>query len=170
MRKSFVRKSFVIALLAAAFAVAGAARPGWAEDAASVVGLWKLIGYEVEVQATGQKGPVMGDHPTGYALFTPDGRVFFMLTGEGRMPARTAEERAALLTTMVAYTGRYRLEGDKWITNVEVAWNPEWVGSEQSRTYKIENGRLQVLTPWRIMPNWADKGMQRSIVTFQKAE
>lgn len=166
MRKSFV---IAIALPAAALAVVGG-RPGRAEDAASVVGLWKLVGYEVEVQATGQKGPVMGDHPTGYALFTPDGRVFFMLTGEGRMPAKTAEERAALLTTMVAYTGRYRLEGDKWITNVEVAWNPEWVGSEQSRTYKIENGRLQVLTPWRIMPNWADKGMQRSIVTFQKAE
>jgi hypothetical protein len=31
-----------------------------------------------------------------------------------------------------AYTGTYCVEGDKWITKVEVAWNPEWVGSEQT--------------------------------------
>jgi hypothetical protein len=29
---------------------------------------------------------------------------------------------------------------------------------------------LTVLTPWRIMPNWADKGMTRSIITFERAQ
>jgi hypothetical protein len=75
-----------------------------------------------------------------------------------------------LSSTLVAYTGTYRVEGDKWITKVEVAWNPEWVGTEQVRSFKVENGRLQVLTPWRVMPNWADKGMTRSIVTFERAK
>ncbi len=65
------------------------------------------------------------------------------------------------------YTGTYRLEGDKWITSVEVAWNPEWVGTEQSRSYKIDVNVLQVLTPWRVMPNWPEKRMTRSIVTFE---
>jgi hypothetical protein len=51
-----------------------------------------------------------------------------------------------------------------------VAWNPEWVGTEQARSFKIEGDRLQVLTPWRIMPNWADKGMSRSIVTFDRVK
>src|SRR5207249_6818262 len=41
-----------------------------------------------------------------------------------------------LLNTLVAYTGTYRLEGDEWITNVDVAWNPEWVGTEQKRFFK----------------------------------
>jgi hypothetical protein len=68
---------------------------------------------------------------------------------------------------LVAYTGKYRLEGDKWITSVDVAWNPAWVGTEQSRNFKVEGNRLKVLTPWRIMPNWADKGMTRSINTFE---
>ena len=94
----------------------------------------------------------------------------FILTGEGRKPAKTAEERAALLGTLVAYTGMYRIEGDRWITKVDVAWNPEWVGTEQARNFKVEGDRLQVLTPWRVMPNWPDKGMQRSIVTFERAK
>lgn len=52
------------------------------------------------------------------------------------------------LDTLVAYTGTYRVEGDKWITSVEVAWNPAWVGTEQSQSFKVEGDRLQVLTPW----------------------
>ena len=55
------------------------------------------------------------------------------------------------------YSGTYSVEGDKWITNVEVAWNPEWVGTKQVRDFKLDGERLMVLTPWRVMPNWADK-------------
>jgi hypothetical protein len=71
---------------------------------------------------------------------------------------------------LVAYTGTYRIEGDKWITKVDVAWNPEWVGTEQARSFKLDGERLQVLTPWRVMPNWADKEMTRSIITFERAK
>ena len=141
----------------------------FAADAPPVVGLWKLISYEVETQATGHKDLVMGKNPTGYVIFTPEGRVFFTFTGDGRKPGKTDKEKADLLSTLVAYTGTYRIEGDKWITKVEVAWNPEWVGTEQTRTFKIDGKRLQILTPWRIMPNWADKGMSRSIVTLERA-
>ena len=142
----------------------------FAEEPNKVTGTWKLISYEVEIQATGQKGPVMGDKPTGYATFTPEGRIFFVLTGEGRKPAKTDHERAELLNTLVAYSGTYRLEGDKWTTKVDVAWNPEWVGTEQVRSFRVDGERLVVLTPWRVMPNWTDKGMTRSIVTFERAK
>lgn len=153
-----------------AFLACLVAHPSFAEDAGTVVGTWKLVSYEVELQATGQKVPVMGEKPTGYATFLPEGRVFFTLTGEGRKPAKTDQERAELLNTLVAYTGTYRVEGDQWTTNVDVAWNPEWVGTEQVRSFKLEGTRLTVLTPWRIMPNWADKGMTRSIITFERAK
>jgi hypothetical protein len=145
------------------------AQPSLADERTKVVGLWSLVSYEVEVQATGEKAPVMGQHPTGYVSFAPDGRVFFILTGEGRTPPKTDADRASLLGTLIAYTGTYRLEGDRWITKVDVAWNPEWIGTEQARAFRIDGDRLQVLTPWRVMPNWADKGMTRSIITFQRA-
>lgn len=112
----------------------------------------------------------MGEKPTGHAAFLPEGRVFFVLTGEARKPGKTDKERADLLSTLVAYTGTYRIEGDTWTTKVDVAWNPEWVGTEQVRSFKLVGQRLQVLTPWRLMPNWADKGMTRSIVTFERAQ
>ena len=41
-------------------------------------------------------------------------------------------------------TGTYRLEGDKWITKVEVAWNPDWLNPE--------------------------KGMQRSTLVFERSK
>jgi lipocalin-like protein len=136
---------------------------------AKVHGIWKLVSQEIEVQETGQLEPPMGENPTGYALFTKEGRAFFILTGEIREPATNDEERAKLLNTLVAYTGTYRVEGDKWVTKVDVAWNPEWVGSEQTRFFKLDGDRLQVLSPWRVMPNWPDKGMTRSILSFDRS-
>ena len=141
-----------------------------ADENAKVLGTWKLVSQEVEVQATGQKEPAMGEKPTGYAVFTPEGRVFFILTGEARKPAKTDQERADLLSTLVAYTGTYHVEGDKWTTKVEVAWIPEWVGTEQVRSLTVDGERLQVLSPWRVNPNWPDKGMTRSILTFDRSK
>ena len=141
-----------------------------ADDRTSLQGVWKLVSYEVEIQTTGRKEAPMGKTPMGYAIFTPEGRAMFVITGEGRKPAKTVEERADLLSTLVAYTGTYRIEGDKWITKVEVAWNPEWVGTEQTRSFKVDGDRLRVLTPWRIMPNWPDKGQTRSVLTFERAK
>lgn len=145
-------------------------QPVFANETGNIVGIWKLVSYQVETQATGEIGPVMGQNPTGYVLFTPEKRVMFVLTGEGRKPAKTPEERAELLNTLVAYTGMYRIEGDKWITKVDVAWNPEWLGTEQSRSFTINGDILKVVTPWRVMPNWPEKGMQRSLITFERSK
>lgn len=160
----------MLRLLGFIFAICVVAQPSFADDRSKVLGIWKLVSYEVETQATGQKGPVMGEHPTGYVAFLPEGRVFFVLTGEARKPAKTDQERADLLNTLVAYSGTYDVEGDKWITKVDVAWNPAWVGTKQVRFFKVDGDRLEVVTPWRVMPNWPDKGMTRSIVTFERAK
>ena len=94
----------------------------------------------------------------------------FMLTGDGRKAPKTVQDRADLLNSLIAYTGVYRLEGDKWITKVDVAWNPEFVGTEQTRFFKVDGDRLQVLTTWGVHPNWPEKRMQRRILTFERAK
>src|SRR5262245_59738211 len=147
-----------------------AAQPSFADDREKVIGIWKLVSQEIEIQATGQKQPVMGRSPMGYAIFTAEGRVMFVLTGEGRKPPQTVQDRADLLDSMVAYTGMYRLEGDKWITKVDVAGYPELVGTEQTRFFKLDGGRLHVTSTWRINPNWADKGMTRSVLVWEKSK
>jgi hypothetical protein len=83
-----------------------AVQPSFADDRTKIHGVWKLVSYEVEIQATGQKELPMGQNPSGYVIFTPEGRIMFILTAEGRKPAKTVEERANLLSTVIAY-GRY---------------------------------------------------------------
>lgn len=41
---------------------------------------------------------------------------------------QTDEERAQALRSMISYSGRYRVEDNKVITKVEIAWNEAWVG------------------------------------------
>jgi Lipocalin-like domain len=146
------------------------ASESYADDSTKLKGVWRLLSYTLEYQATGRKEPMMGEKPSGYAIFTPEGRAMFVITGEGRKPPSDDKGRAALLNTLVAYTGKYRIEGDRWITKVEVAWNPEWVGTEQQRFFRLDGNRLEVTTPWRIMPNWPEKGMTHSVLVFERSE
>jgi hypothetical protein len=156
--------------IAAVVAWLFAAQPSLADDGERLVGTWKLLSQNVEIQATGEKAPTLGQSPAGYAIITADGRFMTVITAEGRKPADTAQGRANLLNSMVAYTGKYRLEGDKWITTIDVAWNPEWTGTEQTRFFKIEGDRLLVTSQWRVMPNWPEKGMQRAILIWEKVK
>ena len=121
-------------------------QPAQAITTPTVHGAWQLLSYEVEEQANGETFAPMGENPTGYVIFTSEGRLSFMLSAEGRQPGSNAEERSALLSSMIAYTGIYRLEGDRWITHVDVAWNPEWVGTEQTRFFAIDGDLLTVHT------------------------
>ncbi len=134
----------------------------------ALLGIWKLLSYEVEIQKSGEIFYSMGKNPSGFASFTINNYVMVTLTAEGRRVATNDQERAALLDTIVSYAGTYRIEGNEWVTSVIVAWNPEWINTEQRRQFEIKNSHLKVLTSWRVMPNWADKGMQRSILTFTK--
>ena len=87
-----------------------------------VQGVWSLVSYVVEVQETGETFAPMGDHPTGYVIFTAEGRLSFTLSAQGRQPGSTAEERSDLLNSMIAYTGSYRLPGGRRGTPGGVAW------------------------------------------------
>ncbi len=51
------------------------------------------------------------------------------------------------MKTLVAYIGRYRVEGNQWVTSVQTAWAPEWVGTEQRRTIEINGDYANVITP-----------------------
>jgi hypothetical protein len=145
-------------------------QPSFADDPTKILGIWKLASYEAEFQATGEREPVLGKNPTGYIIFTREGRMMVVLTGEERKPANTDQDRADLLKSMFAYTGMYRLEGDKWITKVDVSWNPAWVGTEQVRFFRVDDDRLQVITAWMQAVVRPERGMARAILTFERAK
>jgi hypothetical protein len=147
-----------------------ALQPSFADDRTPILGIWRLVSYEVESQATAEREPVLGKTPTGNIIFTPEGRMMVVITGEGRKAPTTDQDRADLFKSLVAYTGMYHVEGDKWITKVDVAANPAWVGTEQTRSFRVDGDRLQESTAamqWAVRP---DKGIVRFILTYERAK
>lgn len=79
-----------------------------ADDKTAIVGTWKLVSVVYEDVVTKERTPVLGEHPKGIQIATPEGRWLALVTAEGRPIPRTDAERARALQTMIAYTGRSR--------------------------------------------------------------
>ena len=158
-----------IALLVWAFLVFLSAHVVNAQQSGKVpiIGIWRLVSFEVEYQATGQKENTRGKNPRGYIIFTPEGRMAVVITNEGRKAPNTDQDRAGLFNSLVAYTGRYRVDGDKWITTVDVSANPALVDTEQPRTFQVTGDRLQEMTAWAALP---DNRMARLVITYERAK
>ena len=69
-----------------------------------------------------------------------------VLTPSGRAAPVSVEEKAAAFDAMYAYSGHYRLEGDEFITSVDVAWFESWVGSEQRRRYRVQGQTITIVS------------------------
>jgi len=139
-----------------------------ADDKDRIVGTWKLVSVVYEDVQTKERTPVLGEHPKGWQIATPEGRWLALVTADGRKVPQTDAERATALRTMISYTGRYRLENGKVITKVEAAWNEAWVGTEQVRAYRFEGDDLLHLeSPPQPHPNLGGK-VVRIIVTWQR--
>jgi len=144
--------------------------PAHADDAQlrqQIVGTWKIVSVVYEDQATKEQTPIYGEHPRGIQIATPEGRWLALMTAENRPVPKTDEDRAAALKSMIAYTGRYRIENGKVITKVEAAWNEGWVGGEQVRSIRFDGDKLYIESPPMPHPNINDK-VVRVIVEWQR--
>jgi hypothetical protein len=128
-----------------------------AELRQKIVGTWTLVSVVYEDQATKELSPVLGEKPRGRQIATADGRWLALVTAENRPVPKTDEERVRALTSMIAYTGRYRVEDGKVITKVEAAWNEAWVGGEQTRFIRFEGDRLFIESTAMPHPNVNNK-------------
>ncbi len=52
----------------------GLIAPTWGASP-NVVGNWKLVSFVFEELATGNKTNPLGEHPKGYLIYTPEGRM-----------------------------------------------------------------------------------------------
>jgi hypothetical protein len=138
-----------------------------AELKRQIVGTWALVSVVYEDIASKQRSPVYGEHPRGIQIATPEGRWLALMTAEGRAIPKTDADRAQALKSMIAYTGRYRVERGQVITKVEAAWNEAWVGGEQVRNIRFEGDRLYIESPPMPHPNINDTTV-RVIVVWQR--
>ena len=74
-------------------------------------------------------------------------------------------DRLAAFDTYISYGGRWRLEGDTFITQVEFALNPGWVGGEQIRGVELTpDGRMKLL----LSREWPDGTVVNAWVQWRR--
>ena len=132
-------------------------------DQNALVGSWRLVSYK-RVLDDGPPQNGLGEHPKGFVILTPEGRAVLLTTADGRKAATNDPERAQLWKSMVAYTGKYRVEGGDFITSVDVSWNEEWNGTEQRRHFKIEGDKLILTTSPAPSPIYPGKTYYAKVV------
>lgn len=104
-----------------------------------LVGTYKIISQEVVVEGTSNYP--MGKALRGYLVITPTRYVSFF-TGGTRKFGTSAVDKAALLDTLVAWSGTYRIEGSKIIITADASWTEVWNGKDQVRNWTLSGNRL----------------------------
>ena len=130
----------------------------------ALLGNWSLVSFYTEDAASGTRTNTYGERPTGAIGFTPAGRFFAFATADGRVAATNSETQAAAFRTMIAYTGQWRTEGERFITRVDVAANPALIGSDVVRFWRVEEGRLYITTAPIADPNNAARSLIGTLV------
>jgi Lipocalin-like domain len=116
--------------------------------AQTIDGRWKLVAAQ-DLRADGSvaRHP-WGTRPVG-SIVVERGYCYVQIMS-GDVPAFSGTQalgeqmKAALLSTYIAYSGPCRInEAEASVTlNVEAAWRPDYVGTEQKRFFRFDNGRL----------------------------
>jgi hypothetical protein len=110
-----------------------------------LVGTWRMLSLRIEMQDTGELIEPWGARPTAWLILTPEGRLMTVCTASDRSPPTTEAEAAAQLNKMVCYSGMTRMEGEnRFVTDVDAAWSPSWLGTQQARTFTVEGNKLSV--------------------------
>jgi len=117
-----------------------------AQDATKqLAGSWRLTSWTIQI-VNGDTTQPFGPNPKGRAVFTPEGHVSFIIVGANRKPPINNDESAALLKSLLAYSGKFTIDGDKFTTNVDLSWNEILTGTAQVRFFKLDGDKLSLRT------------------------
>jgi Lipocalin-like domain len=123
--------------------------PALAQDdvEARLFGSWRLVSFKIIVDGDEKgSGEAFGDHPFGRLILTPRHTMAAYLSRPDRKPPTNQADAASLLSSMIAYTGKFRVEGDQIITTVDGAWDETFKANEQVRHFTLEGDKLNVRT------------------------
>lgn len=131
-----------------------------------LLGLWRLISAHREYADTGETHELLGPSPAGFLLLAPGGRMIALLTDTSRSGGDDAE---SLFRGLMGYSGRYSVEGDRFITDVDVAWHPDWLGTKQERFFSIEGDELHIRSAEQVHPSWPRR-LGRGVLRWKREE
>ena len=82
-----------------------------------LVGSYRLVSSTRKVLDTGEVSDTFGKQPSGFIIYTPNGRMLVLIVSDNDRPAPdsgvapTDEQAAKLFRTMQAYGGTYEFDG-----------------------------------------------------------
>jgi hypothetical protein len=123
----------------------------------SLVGTYKLVSLVNELD--GVPNQQMGGS-NGYLVLTPTHFIYFITAGNRKF-GTSVDDKAALLDSLVAYAGSYRVEGDKLIQSIEVSWSESEKGKTRVETLELSGNRLTLKVGPMPFPRDPSKKMIR---------
>lgn len=145
------RRAFGLAAAMGATAALGGL-PARAASNDAVLGAWKLVSFDID-EGAGKEKARFGPDPTGYLIYTPQGRMSAVLSGIHRPPLqpppRDAETEAncrKAVADFLAYAGTYEIKGDRVFHHVEVSVFTNLVGTTLERQFTIDGDTLTIRT------------------------
>jgi lipocalin-like protein len=150
-----MKRALIIAVLVLGLTTGSLINLAHAAD--SIVGTWRLVSWVEEETESKAQHKNFGDNPSGILTYTADGRVSQIFADPKRTAAATPKatdaEAAQLYRSMVAYAGSYKLEGDKILVKIDVAWNRAWDGQDRPPSFfEIKGDRLTIKTSPFVSP------------------
>ncbi|WP_194454290.1 lipocalin-like domain-containing protein [Bradyrhizobium sp. CCBAU 53421] len=140
-------RSYAAAMRIVALTVIILLQTGVANAQESVVGVWKAVSIETKDVATGQTTQPFGALPNAMFIFTKGGHFANILTGANRKPPEgrnpTDAERAELHRSMSAYSGTFRVEGNKLIMTITTSSMQSWNGMVRTLDLEFQGNRVQ---------------------------
>ena len=141
-------------------------------DRTALLGTWKMVSWQHEVLASGQRTDVLGPQPVGYINYGSDRRVYAIVVSKDRpRPAKlppTDEERVRLFNSMLAYAGTYTVDDEKVIHHIDASSNQTWTGTDQVRFYRLEGDKLVIWSAPAADPYSGEHGIYW--IEFQKVQ
>jgi hypothetical protein len=133
----------------------------------ALVGRWSLVSYEIAYP--GQAAVAfLGDDPVGLLAYDADGRLWVQFGRRDRPRLSTddylgapAGQKVAAFDSAAAYCGTWELveRAGVVVHRVELAWNPNWTGTEQRRHYALDGDTLTLSS---------DKGWSSSRLVWRR--
>ena len=135
------------------------------------VGAWSLVDWRIEY-ANGRVTRPFGEQPRGQLVYTRCGAMSATVSRFKREPLAQASARSASLDQKASafdsyfhYAGRWQLDGDAVIHQVELALNSDMVGSQQRRVAKFDGAGGLTLSAVEAL---GDGQSREHILTWQR--
>jgi lipocalin-like protein len=135
------------------------------DKASEVRGVWILRSAALERIDTGERILPYGENPRGVLILHEGGRMAAIIT-----PSDQSGDKPPPRRRLLAYSGRYRIEpGGRFVTDVDIAWIPSWVGTPRGRSFSLRDGALHIVSDPAPV-EFLDGAMARGILTWARED